>query len=144
MTCSHKVAEVHLPDGTRILASSCFVRAADEAVPDFGLYAYEGWRPNWPAAFIEWHDFGLPEDSGKASKLIREAYERARGGQTVEVGCNAGHGRTGTIISCMAILAGVPPKNAVAWTRRHYCEKAVENTQQAQWVEEFSKILPTR
>jgi len=27
-------------------------------VPDFGLYAYDGWRPTWPAAFIEWPDAG--------------------------------------------------------------------------------------
>ncbi len=56
----------------------------------------------------------------------------------MEIGCNARHGRTGTIISCMAILAGVAPRNAVAWTRRHYCEKVVETPQQEQWVEAFS------
>ena len=137
MTCSHRATEIQLLDGTRILASSCFVRATDDAVPDYGLYAYEGWQPTWPAVFIKWHDFGLPEDPGETSKLIREAYGRARRGQRVEVGRNAGHGRTGTIISCIAILAGVAPRKAVAWTRRHYCEKAVETPQQEQWVEAF-------
>lgn len=140
MPCSHRAVEVQLPDGTRIWASGCFVRGANERAPDFGLYAYEGWQPTWPADFIEWPDFGLPNDVGKASELIKQAYERARAGQTVEVGCLGGHGRTGTIISCMAILAGVAPKGAVAWTRSHYCEKAVETTEQEQWVEAFPDV----
>jgi protein-tyrosine phosphatase len=75
--------------------------------------AYEGWQPTWPAEFIDWVDFGLPVDTPLASRLIAEIFHRARSGQLVEVGCHAGNGRTGSIIACMAILAGEAPNEAV-------------------------------
>jgi hypothetical protein len=110
----HCVQPLTLPDGTKIIGSGCFERTPDDEVPDFGLYAYEGWRPTWPAAFIEWPDFGLPVDTREASRLIVEAFDRARSGELVEVGCHAGNGRTGSIIACMAILTGRAPADAVA------------------------------
>jgi len=41
------------------------------------------------------------------------AWARARAGDLVEVGCQAGLGRTGTAIACMEILSGVEPIQAV-------------------------------
>ena len=138
MTCPHRATPVYLPDGTRIVASGQFDRAPDEAVPDFGLYAYEGWRPTWPAAFIDWVDFGLPMDTPSAYRLIEETFDRARSGQAIEVGCHAGNGRTGCIIACMAILAGTPANDAVEWTRSNYCLHAIDTSEQERWVEAFS------
>lgn len=138
MTCPHRATPLRLPDATKILGSGCFVRTTDDEVPDFGLYAYEGWRPTWPAAFIEWVDFGLPVDTPMASRLIVEAFDRARSGQTVEVGCHAGNGRTGTIIACMAILAGTAASDAVEWTKSNYCLHAIDTWEQERWVEVFA------
>ena len=42
---------------------------------------------------------------------------RARRGELVEIGCLGGSGRTGTVLACMAVLAGVPPAEAVDWVR---------------------------
>lgn len=137
MSCPHRATPVRMPDGTRILGSGVFERGPDDEVPDFGLYADERWQPTWPAVFIEWADFGLPTDPREASRLIVEAFDRARSGQTVEVGCHMGNGRTGTIIACMAILAGVAPKDAVAWTRSHYCRHAIDTPEQERWLEAF-------
>ena len=50
---------------------------------------------DWPAAFIDWVDFGLPVDTPSAHRLIEETFDRARSGQAIEVGCHAGNGRTG-------------------------------------------------
>jgi hypothetical protein len=137
MICPHRAQPLTLTDGTKIIGSGCFERTPADEVPDFGLYAYEGWRPKWPAAFIEWVDFGLPVDSREASRLIVEAFDRARSGELVEVGCHAGNGRTGSIIACMAILAGTAPTDAVAWTREHYCWHSIDTSEQERWVEAF-------
>ena len=48
--------------------------------------------------------------------------------------CGGGNGRTGTVIACLAVLAGHPPADAVAWTRRSYRPRAVETRAQRRWV----------
>jgi hypothetical protein len=106
---------------------------------DFGLYLDARWAPTWPAAVVEWEDFGVPQDPDAAAAAIRGAFDRARGGEAVEVGCAGGLGRTGTVLACMAILAGVPPAAAVAWVREHYDERAVETREQEDWPLWFAK-----
>ena len=56
----------------------------------------------------------------------------------VEVGCHAGNGRTGCIIACMVILAGIAPSEAVGWTREHYCWHAIDTSEQERWVGAFA------
>ncbi len=80
MNCPHRATPLTLPYGGRVIGSGCFERTPDDVVPDFGLYAYEGWRPTWPAAFIEWTDFGLPADTEEATRLIVDAFDRAKRG----------------------------------------------------------------
>ena len=55
-----------------------------------------------------------------------------------EVACGGGIGRTGTVIACMAVLAGHPADDAVAWTRRTYRRRAVETPGQRRWVHWFA------
>ena len=66
------------------------------------------------------------------------AFARARRGDVVEVGCVGGLGRTGTVLACMAVLAGEPPDSAVDWVRREYKAAAVETSAQEQWVRWFA------
>ncbi len=65
---------------------------------------------------------------------LRSVLDRARDGQRVEVGCSGGHGRTGTALACLAILAGLSPSDAVSWVRAHYCPDAVETADQEAYV----------
>jgi protein-tyrosine phosphatase len=62
----------------------------------------------------------------------------------VEVACGGGTGRTGTVLACMAVLAGHPADDAVAWTRRHYRRHAVETPGQRRWVRWFAAERPER
>ena len=70
---------------------------------------------------------------------IVEAFGRGRDGGLVEVGCLGGSGRTGTVLACMAVLAGVPPAEAVAWVRVSYRPEAVETAEQEAWVWSFAE-----
>lgn len=59
----------------------------------------------------------------------------------MEVGCKGGLGRTGTVLACMANLAGVPADQAVAWVRVNYNLHTVENPAQEQWVQWFAAYI---
>jgi protein-tyrosine phosphatase len=98
----------------------------------------ERWAPEWPAELVEWQDFGPPRDGERAAEQIRAAFARARAGERVEVGCVGGLGRTGTVLACMATLAGVPADEGVPWVRRNYNVHAVETEEQEEWVRWFA------
>jgi hypothetical protein len=42
------------------------------------------------------------------------------------------------VIACMAVLAGHPAGDAVAWTRTHYRPRAVETRGQRRWIAWFA------
>jgi hypothetical protein len=128
---------VVFPDGTAVEARGLRDRREDAPDRDFGLYMDPAWAPTWPAELIEWQDFGVPADPDRATGQVRAAFQRARAGERVEVGCAGGLGRTGTVVGCMAILAGVPSDEAVAWVRANYDERAIETEEQEAFVERF-------
>ncbi len=135
---------VVFPDGSRVRASSISERNLDDPERSFGLYLDPQWDPTWPAATIDWEDFGVPTHGETAAQQIADAYDRARRGELVEVGCLGGLGRTGTVLSCMAVLAGVPAEEAVAWVRSTYRPGAVETAAQEAWVEWFARWVSDR
>lgn len=131
---------VVFPDGTRVRASSLAERDEHLNPRDFGLYLDPRWDPTWPAELIDWPDFGLPADAARAAAQIRDAFARAERGQAVEVGCAGGLGRTGTVLACMAVLAGVDARQAVSWVRQNYRAGAVETPDQERWVRPFAAV----
>lgn len=135
----HYGTRLTFPDGTTVWASSSHSRKKGEPKPDFGLYLATSWASNADclAHYINWTDMGLPTiDWNVVIWAIEQAFESAKT-INVEVGCVGGHGRTGTVLACMATLAGVKPGNAVKWVRKHYCEHAVESDDQAWFVKWF-------
>ena len=139
----HRVFEVHrhldlvaLPDGTKFTAASFDPRDpySRHLLPDFGLYLDSRWQPPWDHAHIDWPDFGLPDDPFVVHRSLSAFRNRARSGERVEVGCLGGHGRTGTALACLAVLAGHPAGDAVNWVRAHYCSRAVETPEQEAFV----------
>ncbi|WP_300012518.1 protein-tyrosine phosphatase family protein [Pseudonocardia sp.] len=130
-----------LPDGGAVYGRGR--RALPAPTPEFGLYlAHPGLRPRWPSESIDWPDFRTPREPAAAAAAIRRAYALAAEGRVVEVACGGGTGRTGTVIACMAVLAGHPADDAVAWTRRHYRRRAVETRSQCRWVAWFAATTP--
>jgi len=139
MVCRHRADVVEFPDGTQVLASGWFDRKQNEPEPDYGLYLDPMWTPEWPAEHLDWPDFGVPKQHALADASIHRAWDEARKGKNVEVACVGGHGRTGTVLACMAVLAGIRPEDAVTWVRERYCERAVQEPAQAYWVERFAE-----
>jgi hypothetical protein len=153
------VEAIELPDGTRLRGRGLSQPLPSGPMPTFGLYLGRppdetdaphppgfrlprrrpAWRPDWRAEWVDWPDFRTPRDGVAAAAAIRRAYLLARDGERVEVACTGGTGRTGTVIACMAILAGHPLDDAVSWARRHYRPRAVETPGQRRWITWFAE-----
>lgn len=138
---------VTFPDDTAVLAQGRLglVPSIRNRNPDFAVYLDERWasdlRVSWPYRMIAWPDFGLPVDERNLFGVIVDVYARATNGELVEIACYGGLGRTGTLLSCLAICAGVQRNEAVDWVRAHYDERAVETSQQVELIERFAMAL---
>jgi protein-tyrosine phosphatase len=67
---------------------------------------------------------------------LHEAWNRAAT-ERIEIACLGGRGRTGTALACLAVIDGVPSREAVAYVRGHYSPKAVETFWQRRFVVRF-------
>jgi hypothetical protein len=132
---SHRTRLV-FPDGTGVTGVSFDANDpyGRRVPPDFGLYLDPVWSPSWPHLLVPWPDGGLPTDPEGIVATLRSLHGRAAAGQRLEVGCLGGHGRTGVALACMAVVAGVPAGDAVAYVRQRYCAGAVETEEQAAFV----------
>lgn len=140
----HYETAVTFPNGVKVQASSLVQNHSqrDNGEPDFALYLDSGWRNEGAAIMLPWDDWGLPAVKyAVAAESIRTAYAWAEGNMLVEVGCIGAHGRTGTALACMAILAGVEPTKAVSWVRSNYCTDAVEGLSQEWFVKWFAAYI---
>ncbi len=130
--------KVLFPDGTSVYGLHIDSRNGPYPPPDFGLYLDRNWEPTWNAVVIDWRDFKPLKDPENLFREVRLAFERARAGQWVEVGCLAGCGRTGTVLACMAVLSGVAAENSVSWVRSNYDQDAIETTDQLDLILRFA------
>lgn len=137
--CNHQVVPVLLNEVT-VYASSLNDRRITD-IPDFGLYADWMWNPWWRNEHIDWKDYGMPTDYDVAFEQISDAYEKAKRGLIVEIGCIGGHGRTGTILACMAVLDGMQPNEAVKHIESKYCHLVIETNDQEWFVHWFDAKL---
>lgn len=106
--------------------------------PEFGLYLMG--RPpapmSWDVRWVRWPDFWLPRDRRDARNALGEAWRRAES-ERVEIACAGGIGRTGSALACLAVLDGVPARDAVGYVRKHYHPRAVETPWQRRYVTHF-------
>ena len=131
---------VELPGGRRLRGRGLRHPLPAGERPAFGVYLL-GRDPgpfDWEHRWVRWPDFRTPASTPDALVALREAYERSAA-QRVEIACGGGVGRTGTALAAVAVLAGVPPAEAVAWVRRHYNARAVETPWQRRWVRNLGK-----
>ncbi|WP_424532453.1 protein-tyrosine phosphatase family protein [Sphaerisporangium viridialbum] len=106
--------------------------------PAFALYLLGREPPPvpWESRWLRWPDFWLPSDRTATGDALREAWACAAT-ERVEIACAGGSGRTGTALACLAVLDGVPNREAVAYVRRHYSSHAVETPWQRRFVARF-------
>lgn len=132
---------VTLPDGRRV--RGCGVRRprADVPAPDLAVYLLgrDPGTQDWPALWVRWRDFRVPDSTPAVAVALRTAHGRAAT-ERVEISCGGGIGRTGTGLAALAVLAGLDPAEAVGWVREHYHRRAVETPGQRRWVERAAYV----
>lgn len=135
---------IRLPDGSWVRGRGLRRPLPPGTRPDRGLYLgskrlRRRHEPelSWPHDWIDWPDFLLPLDRDHAIDHIRALHDHARAGHQVEVACGGGVGRTGTVVACLAMLAGLSPAEAITWTRANYHHRAIETPWQRAWVKRF-------
>lgn len=133
---------VQLPDGRRVRGTGLRRPRRDVPPPDFAVYLLHedprvaGRQYRW----VRWRDFSLPSSTDDAVSALREAHARALV-ERVEIACDGGVGRTGTAMALLAVISGVDPEDAVAWTRQSYHPRAVETRRQRRWIEQVAGPL---
>jgi protein-tyrosine phosphatase len=126
---------VEFPGGRRIRGRGLRQPLPDGLEPEFGVYllARDPGAFNWDHRWVRWPDFRTPTSTDDAIAALAEAYERSAL-ERVELACGGGVGRTGTALAAIAVLAGVPRSEAVAWVRHRYDRGAVETPWQRRWI----------
>jgi protein-tyrosine phosphatase len=126
---------VELPDGRRIRGRGLRRPRPAGQLPQFGVYllARDPGPFEWEHRWVRWPDFRTPSSTADSTAALREAHERSAA-ERVEIACGGGVGRTGTALAVVAVLAGVPSEEAVAWVRSTYDKRAVETPWQRRWV----------
>lgn len=90
-------------------------------------------------------DGSIPEEKDLENfiKLAEELKLEIENGKNVVIHCRGGLGRTGTLASCILVLFGFSPKDAIEEVRK--CRKGtVENEIQEKFVENFPELLKKR
>jgi Swiss Army Knife protein, DSP-PTPase phosphatase domain len=132
------VGVLRLPSGRLVRGRGLKNPLPPGPLPDFALYLLGQPPPPvpWESRWIRWPNFGLPFDPSAARDAIRDVWTRVET-ERVEVACGAGRGRTGTVLACLAVLDGVPHREAVAYIRLHYFPHAVQTPWQRRFVLRF-------
>lgn len=134
---------VTFPDGRTVRGRGLRHPVPPGPPPQFGVYLLGRERPigPWPHRLVTWPDFWLPRSTADARAALDEAFDRAAH-ERVEIGCGGGVGRTGTGLAALAVRAGIPASEAVAWVRAHYHRRAVETPWQKRWVRRLQEDEP--
>jgi protein-tyrosine phosphatase len=129
---------LRLPSGRLVRGRGLRRPLPEGPSPQFALYllARQTATVSWEVRWIRWPDFWLPSDPAAAAGSLHEAWERAAA-ERVEIACPGGRGRTGTALACLAVLEGLPGREAIAYVRRHYEPRAVETPWQRRFVTNF-------
>lgn len=161
-TCHHWRQPVEIVPGVTVHASAYMdrPRSGEWEWPDVGVYLSERWAEEVPLASFYWAgpvlgpstqiailpcpDGGSPLYEEETERVLAYALDAARAGRFVEVGCHAGHGRTGMALAALMILAGLNAQQSVVRVWDEFCPEAVETQGQELYLVDLSSRLEGR
>ncbi len=124
------------------------IRGASRDNIDLVLQLYNGYANNM-TMLVPIEDYEVPVYPpgfwGVLNATIRIllAYQ-AKAPARLLVMCVGGHGRTGVVAACLAIVTGQCEGDPVAWVRKHYCKQAVDTPEQEDYVRMVYKYYNAR
>jgi hypothetical protein len=93
--------------------------------------------------FIDWPDQGVIP-MATLERACAWALAALKRGDSLDIGCQGGHGRTGTFAGALAVYLGENPHLVIKRIRKDYCNKAIETKRQEDLIVEFSDHLKGR
>jgi len=93
------------------------------------------WRVKDGALKVRYYipNYHTPKDPHSFKAFVAWLCTQVQEGKQVHIGCIGGHGRTGLVIAAMrSVLAH--DKEAILWTRKNHCKKAVETDEQVAFL----------
>jgi len=91
-----------------------------------------------------WPDYGVPASLPAFCDAITWLLDAIGSGRTVEVGCFASHGRTGSLLASLLVAEGMEAHAAIRQVRRVHCDEAVESMAQISFIERLDTRLNGR
>lgn len=147
ISCYESHPEITLGAG-KLRGGSCI----NPIVSDFDIYvalqsnAGDLIRMSWPwlkpeemPILFPIPDMGVPESRLHFNRMITHLAERLDDGKKVHVGCIGGHGRSGMVIAAL-VKTMTGEQDAITWTRKNYCKKAVETAKQVAFLHDVFGI----
>jgi len=86
---------------------------------------------------VRWPDMGVPALKREWWETLASVLASGKF-DSIYIGCAGGVGRTGTTLAILAYLYGVETKTPIAWVRENYNPKAVETTEQVEYVNKIT------
>lgn len=86
-------------------------------------------------------DGSAPKDPVRFKAMITWLTAQLKAGKRIHAGCIGGHGRTGLLLAAL-IAEATGEIDAIAWTRKNHCEKAVESTAQVKFLMDHYGVKP--
>ncbi|KKK87023.1 hypothetical protein LCGC14_2757390 [marine sediment metagenome] len=111
--------------------------------PDFGVYLDSRWKAkvdgHYPALITHWPDMKAPKPE-ELTRVVDICLSKMSQGKVIDIGCMAGHGRTGTLLaSLIAKVEHLDGVTALREARWRYCSYACETRDQREAVINYAK-----
>lgn len=136
---THPILEI---GGGKLLGGSCSHPVSTKSHIYIGLdwnmtmveaaYPWEA-KSETIQVLFEIQDGQAPKDSKNFIKMVDWVVAALGEGKEVHVGCIGGHGRTGTVLSAI-VCKILGEEDAITWVRKNYCKKAVESSEQVEFL----------
>lgn len=147
--CYHTHHALKLP-GTELViyGGSCSTPAVHDADVYIGFdHGMKFTARHWPwrkgdELLFAISDMQAPKNPKDFKALVGWTKAQLEAGKKVHCGCIGGHGRTGTFFA--ALVAEFGEKDAIAYVRKHYCDKAVESHAQTAFLSEHFGVTPAK
>jgi nicotinamidase-related amidase/aminoglycoside phosphotransferase (APT) family kinase protein len=134
------LAQLRAEGATRLLCLMTVSELHWAGVPDLGLRAQ--------AAGLTYRRLPVPDqgtpDVADAVDLVHWCREATERGEAVVVTCMGGLGRSGTIVACLLVDAGMSPDAAIAAVRTARGPRALETVAQEDFVVSFAAAVRRR
>lgn len=98
-----------------------------------------------PPQHVYFHitDGSTPTNAADFKKLVEWTALQLSAGKKVHAGCIGGHGRTGMFLAAL-VTHMTGEKDSIAYVRKHYCDKAVENSRQVDFLAKHFDITKAK